>query len=50
MERNLPVRMTVFSELLSLGLLVLVIIGIVNAYQGKAKPLPLIGGFLLPKN
>jgi len=35
--------------LLSLGILVLVIIGIVNAVQGKEKPLPLIGKFQILK-
>ena len=35
--------------LLYLGLLVLLILGIVNAAQGKAKPVPAIGGFTLIK-
>ena len=35
--------------LLYLGLLVLLILGIVNAAQGKAKPVPVIGGFTLIK-
>ena len=34
-----------FSWLLNLGLLVLLIIGIVNAVGGKEKPLPLIGQY-----
>lgn len=33
------------SRLLSLGVLVLFIIGIVNAANGKKAPLPIIGGF-----
>lgn len=35
--------------LIYLGLLVLLILGIINAAQGKAKPVPLIGGFTLIK-
>ncbi len=35
--------------LLYLGLLVLLILGIVNAARGKAKPVPVIGGFTLIK-
>ena len=38
------------SGLVTIGVLVLAIIGIMNAYQGKAKPLPLIGKFLTPKS
>jgi uncharacterized membrane protein len=35
--------------LLSLPLLVLTIIGIINAYQGRAKELPIIGKFTILK-
>lgn len=35
--------------LLYIGLLVLMILGIVNAAQGKAKPMPIIGGFKIIK-
>lgn len=35
--------------LANLALLVLVILGIVNAAQGQAKPLPIIGGYTLLK-
>ena len=48
-DRLLPYNLSGLSYLLSLAVLVLAIIGIVNAYQGKAKPLPVIGGFLTPK-
>lgn len=48
-DRLLPYNLSGLSYFLSIGLLVLAVIGIVNAYQGKAKPLPLIGGFLTPK-
>lgn len=33
------------SWILSLGILVLLILGIVNAVNGKQEPLPLVGGF-----
>lgn len=46
----LPYNLSDLVWLLSLGHLALAIVGIVNAYQGKAKPLPLIGGFLTPKS
>ena len=35
--------------LLYLGLLVLQILGIINAAQGKAKPVPILGGFTIIK-
>ncbi len=34
-----------FNWILSLGTLVLLIVGISNAASGKQKPLPLVGGF-----
>lgn len=45
----LPYNLSGLVTLATLGLLVLAVIGIMNAYQGKAKPLPLIGKFLVPK-
>ncbi|MBP6508088.1 MAG: hypothetical protein KA257_11040 [Opitutaceae bacterium] len=46
----LPYSLSGLGWLLSLGLLALAVIGVMNAYNGKAKRLPLIGGFLTPKN
>lgn len=46
----LPYNLSGLGWLASVGVLVLAVIGVVNAYQGRAKPLPLIGRFLLPKN
>ncbi len=46
----LPYNLSGIAWLLSLGLLALAVIGIMNAYNGKAKPLPVIGGFLTPKD
>lgn len=46
----LPHNLSGLHWIASIGLLVLMVIGIMNAYKGVAKPLPLIGGFLLPKN
>lgn len=45
----LPYTLSGLVTIATLGILVLAIIGIINAYQGKAKPLPLIGKFLTPK-
>lgn len=45
----LPYSLSGVSWLLSLGLLALMIIGIVNAAQGRGRPLPLIGGLLQPR-
>lgn len=45
----LPYSLSGLVWIASLGVLALSIIGIVNAYNGKAKPLPLIGKFLVPK-
>lgn len=42
----IPVVGDILSALLSLCLLALMIIGIVNAVNGKAKQLPLIGGLM----
>ena len=41
---KIPVLGAVLSALLSLASLALMIIGIINAANGKAKQLPLIGG------
>jgi uncharacterized membrane protein len=46
----LPYTLSGLTTIATLGVLVLAIIGIMNAYQGKAKPLPLIGKFLTPKS
>jgi len=46
----LPYSLSGLVTIASLGVLVLAVIGIMNAYQGKAKPLPLIGKFLTPKS
>ena len=42
----IPIIGGILSALLSLALLALLIIGIINAANGKAKELPLIGGLL----
>lgn len=42
----IPIIGGILSALLSLALLALTIIGIINAANGKAKELPLIGGLL----
>lgn len=47
-DRLLPYSLSGISWLLSVGLLVLMVIGIVNAAQGRGRPLPVIGGFLQP--
>ncbi len=41
---NIPVLGAIVSVLLSLASLALMILGIINAVNGKAKQLPLIGG------
>lgn len=41
----LPWGLHVITQLLDLGLFILMIIGVLNAAQGKQKPLPLIGKF-----
>lgn len=46
----LPYSLSGLVTIGGIGILVLSIIGIMNAYQGKAKPLPLIGKFLLPRS
>ncbi|MBS0630649.1 MAG: hypothetical protein JSS11_01950 [Verrucomicrobia bacterium] len=46
--RLLPYNLSGLEWLLDLGLLVLAILGIVNAAQGRGRPLPVIGGFLQP--
>ncbi len=46
----LPYTLSGLVTIATLGVLVLAVIGIMNAYQGKAKPLPLIGKFLTPRN
>lgn len=43
---NIPVLGGIVSVLLSLASLALMILGIINAVNGKAKQLPLIGGLL----
>ncbi len=42
----LPYNLSGLVTIASLGLLVLAIIGILNAFNGRAKPLPLIGKLL----
>lgn len=42
----IPIIGGILSALLSLALLALMIIGIINAVNGKAKELPLIGGLM----
>lgn len=46
--RLLPYSLNGLSWLLNLSILVLAILGIVNAAQGRGRPLPVIGGFLQP--
>ncbi len=46
----LPYSLSGLVTIAGIGVLVLAIMGIMNAYQGKAKHLPLIGKFLTPKN
>tara|TARA_R110002111_G_scaffold102556_1_gene159041 strand:- start:162 stop:497 length:336 start_codon:yes stop_codon:yes gene_type:complete len=46
----LPYSLSGLVTIGGIGVLILAIIGIMNAYQGKAKPLPLIGKFLSPKS
>ncbi len=41
----LPWRLWIISRLFNLGLLVLMVIGIMNASKGEQKPLPVIGKF-----
>lgn len=41
-----PILPTLVSAVFSLSSLALLIIGIINAVQGKAKKLPIVGGFL----
>jgi uncharacterized membrane protein len=48
--RLLPANLSGLGWIASLGLLVLAVIGIMNAFQGRAKPLPLIGHFLIPRH
>lgn len=45
----LPTFLMMIISLCSLGLLVLAIIGIINAANGQAKELPLIGNFTILK-
>ena len=47
-DRLLPYSLSGIGWLLSVGLLVLMVMGIINAAQGRGRPLPLIGGFLQP--
>ncbi len=42
--RFVPLLGWLFSGLYSLLMLILLIIGMVNAYSGRAVPLPIIGG------
>ena len=46
----LPYTLSGLTTIASLGVLALAVIGMMNAYQGKVKPLPIIGKFLQPKN
>jgi uncharacterized membrane protein len=46
----LPYNLSGLVTIASLGLLVLAIIGILNAFNGRAKPLPLIGKLLEVKS
>lgn len=46
--RFLPYSLNGLAWLLNVGIVVLAILGIVNAAQGRGRPLPLIGGFLQP--
>ena len=46
----LPYNLSGLATIASLGLLVLAVIGILNAFNGRAKPLPVIGKLLEPKN
>ncbi|MBC6999266.1 MULTISPECIES: hypothetical protein [Bacteroidota] len=39
----LPGSLSIVSTIIGLGILVLIILGIVNAINGKAEPLPIIG-------
>ena len=39
----LPNSLSIVTSIISLGILVLVILGIINAANGKAVPLPIIG-------
>jgi len=48
-ERLLPYSLSGLAWLFSLGLFVLMAIGIRNAIQGRGRPLPLIGTFLQPQ-
>ena len=41
----LPWGLHVITQLLNLGVFILIILGIMNAIQGEKKPLPLIGQF-----
>ena len=41
----LPWQLEIISRLLNLGLFILMIIGIMTAYKGEQKPLPIIGKF-----
>ncbi|MFI5357813.1 MAG: hypothetical protein ACHQ4G_10800, partial [Opitutales bacterium] len=48
--RFLPADLSGLGWILSFGVLALAVVGVLNAYHGHARPLPLIGGFLVPKN
>lgn len=39
----LPSSLSIITSIIGLGLLVLIILGIINAINGKAEPLPIIG-------
>jgi len=43
--RVIPVLGFIVSQILNIAILVLLIIGIINAVNGEQKPLPLIGQF-----
>ncbi len=47
-DRLLPYSLSGIGWLLSVGLFVLMVIGIINAAQGRGRQLPVIGGFLQP--
>lgn len=45
----IPIGWFVIIPLGNLAIIVLAVLGIINAYNGEAKPLPLIGGINLSK-
>ncbi|MBW7895809.1 MAG: hypothetical protein H3C27_11895 [Opitutaceae bacterium] len=45
----LPYNLSGLVWIANLGILALAVMGILNAYNGRAQPLPLIGRFLTPR-